>query len=236
MPAHTNREAVGAKLDQIESEIRRIGLWTDVAPSPAQFESRKAFFSDTMPFVPLSGNDWWVINRIVAVPPDLNGTEQVIGTFNTSTHAVAIYPLPSTWPANAFLGPMAFSSVDGYVYFADIFNGIIGRIPSGNPATSTMQGYGTTYNEHAGSSGTLIVDQTSGTLYFDSIIPLPNEFFSYLYGMTVLTPSAATWSSSEHAGIPAFKRPLTKKQLLQLFHHRRKFRGKGDAGLRFTHP
>jgi hypothetical protein len=138
---------------------------------------------------------------------------------------VATYPLPASWPANALLGPMAYSSVDGYVYFADTFNGIIGRIPSSNPATSTIAGYGTKYNEHAGSNGSLMADQTSGTLYFDSVIPAPHESFVYLYGVTVLTPSSASWSSAPKAGIPAFKRALTKKQLLDLFAHHRKFRG-----------
>ncbi len=36
--------------DQIEKELRAIGVWQSQPPPPAAFESKQAFFSDTMTF------------------------------------------------------------------------------------------------------------------------------------------------------------------------------------------
>jgi uncharacterized protein YqcC (DUF446 family) len=50
MAWETDAAAAAAKLDQIEAEMRRIGIWSENAPSPEQFQSRQAFFGDTMTF------------------------------------------------------------------------------------------------------------------------------------------------------------------------------------------
>lgn len=63
-PSH---EAVAAKLDEIEAELRRIGWWDVERPPQEAFESRTAFFMDTMAYA-----QWlrWVfvpnVRRIVA--------------------------------------------------------------------------------------------------------------------------------------------------------------------------
>lgn len=46
----TDAAAAMTKLNQIEAEMRRIGMWSANAPRPEQFQSRQAFFSDTMAF------------------------------------------------------------------------------------------------------------------------------------------------------------------------------------------
>lgn len=46
----TNPTAVAAKADQIESEMRHIGMWSDVAPAAEKFQSQRAFYGDTMAF------------------------------------------------------------------------------------------------------------------------------------------------------------------------------------------
>jgi uncharacterized protein YqcC (DUF446 family) len=45
-----NSAALSAKIAQIEAEMRSIGMWSDVAPSADKFQSRVAFFGDTMSF------------------------------------------------------------------------------------------------------------------------------------------------------------------------------------------
>jgi uncharacterized protein YqcC (DUF446 family) len=50
MEPQTDAAAAATKLDQIEAEMRRIGMWSEKAPSPETFESRQAFFGDTMAF------------------------------------------------------------------------------------------------------------------------------------------------------------------------------------------
>jgi uncharacterized protein YqcC (DUF446 family) len=42
--------AIAAKAAQIEAEMRRIGQWSDKAPRAEQFQSKTAFFADTMSF------------------------------------------------------------------------------------------------------------------------------------------------------------------------------------------
>lgn len=42
--------ALAAKIQEIETEMRGIGMWSDVAPSADKFQSRVAFFGDTMSF------------------------------------------------------------------------------------------------------------------------------------------------------------------------------------------
>ena len=37
-------------MDELEAELRRLGRWSDTPPEPAAFESRRAFFGDTMAF------------------------------------------------------------------------------------------------------------------------------------------------------------------------------------------
>jgi uncharacterized protein YqcC (DUF446 family) len=46
----TDATAAAVKLDQIEAEMRRIGMWSVKPPNPEQFQSRQAFFADTMSF------------------------------------------------------------------------------------------------------------------------------------------------------------------------------------------
>ncbi len=64
MPSH---ERVAAKLDEIEAELRSIGWWEIERPPPEAFESRTAFFMDTMAYA-----QWlrWVfvpnVRRIIA--------------------------------------------------------------------------------------------------------------------------------------------------------------------------
>lgn len=41
---------VAAVADKIEAELRRMGWWRGVEPDPKAFESKRAFFSDTMPY------------------------------------------------------------------------------------------------------------------------------------------------------------------------------------------
>jgi uncharacterized protein YqcC (DUF446 family) len=36
--------------DRIETELKRIGVWESASPPPEAFQSRKAFFGDTMSF------------------------------------------------------------------------------------------------------------------------------------------------------------------------------------------
>jgi uncharacterized protein YqcC (DUF446 family) len=56
----TDITALATKLDQIEAEMRSIGMWSDVAPSAEKFQSRVAFYGDTMSF------DQWL--QFVFVP------------------------------------------------------------------------------------------------------------------------------------------------------------------------
>ena len=46
-PSH---EAVAAKLDEIEAEMKRIGMWQEQPPRPEQFSFTQAFAMDTMAF------------------------------------------------------------------------------------------------------------------------------------------------------------------------------------------
>ena len=164
--------------------------------------------------------DYWQVNRIVAVPAggslpngmiffdasDAQSTQNVIGTFDPSAHTVTTFPLPASWPADASLGPIAYSSVDGHIYFSDSFNGIIGRIPAAAPSTAAIQGFGTAFNEKAGGLGTMTIDQSSGTLYVDSVIPnIPNPVSApALQGITIVNMSSVAWSSAPAGGTPAF--------------------------------
>ena len=52
-----DRRAMQALLQEIETEMRRLGLWENVAPLPAAFESQLPFCFDTMTF-----NQWlqWI--------------------------------------------------------------------------------------------------------------------------------------------------------------------------------
>jgi uncharacterized protein YqcC (DUF446 family) len=43
-------EKAAGYADQIETELKRIGVWDSEPPPPAAFQSKKAFFGDTMSF------------------------------------------------------------------------------------------------------------------------------------------------------------------------------------------
>lgn len=43
-------DGAAARIDAIEAELRRLGLWADEAPGPEAFEGRAAFLADTMAF------------------------------------------------------------------------------------------------------------------------------------------------------------------------------------------
>ena len=45
-----DRETVNARIDEIEVEMRRIGLWSEKPPAPEAFDFHRAFAMDTMAF------------------------------------------------------------------------------------------------------------------------------------------------------------------------------------------
>ncbi len=84
----TDAKAVAAKLDQIEAEMRRIGIWSEKAPSPEQFQSQRAFLTDTMAF------EQWL--QFVFLP---HAREAVIGEF--------------PFPTSSSVGTRAVKEFDG---------------------------------------------------------------------------------------------------------------------------
>ena len=43
-------QTAAAYADRIESELRSLGVWQSEPPAPAAFQSKRAFFGDTMSF------------------------------------------------------------------------------------------------------------------------------------------------------------------------------------------
>jgi hypothetical protein len=164
----------------------------------------------------LGSGDYWLIDQIAGAQStvffdaiDLNDTTSAIGMINPSNSSVSIYPLPSSWPSGAVLTAMAYNPSDGYVYFVDSQNGIIGRIPGANPSALSIQGYGVKFNEAFGTTYQTMIADSSGRIWVDSAIPEgggTNCNVGCEDGVTVLTPSEASWSSSPSSGIPAFKK------------------------------
>ena len=97
MPSH---EAVAAKLDEIEAELRHIGWWEIERPPPEAFESRTAFFMDTMAYAQ------WLryvfvpnVRRIVAGRGDFPDESwvgaQAVREFDGDPHAIRLTTLLS---------------------------------------------------------------------------------------------------------------------------------------------
>ena len=79
---------VAAKLDEIEAEMKRIGMWQEQPPRPEQFSFTQAFAMDTMAF------DQWLqfvfiprVREIVATrgafPPFSEVAAQAVREFDT---------------------------------------------------------------------------------------------------------------------------------------------------------
>jgi len=195
--------------------------------------------SHEIPIGKMTTGDPWTITEVAAAPAggnlpngaiffcgiDTNGTTPMVGSLNPSTHAVSIYPLPSTWPSSPVAGltAIAYNAVDGYFYFTDDLNGIVGRIPAANPSTATIAGFGPKFNEFFGTFGSgatpsLFADST-GNVWMSSQIPAPVAGNSY-NGLSMLTPALATWSASPQSGIAAFKGRLPVRVRSRVRHNR----------------
>ena len=129
---------------------------------------------------------------------DYNGTTNEIGEYNATTKAVTYFPLPATWPngAASSLGSIEYNAVDGYVYFVDISNHVLGRFLPSSP--STITGAGLQFNVEPCENGHLFVAST-GDLYCDTSINSTTHG-GLASGTVRITPSLLTWSSTPSAG------------------------------------
>lgn len=145
-----------------------------------------------------------------------NGFAEV-GTLNPSTHVMKHYPWPATWNGGSSVAPgfITFNPADGFMYFDDTANGIIGRISATAPASAGIQGYGTTFNEGYNVSfvqnGNTLPDAGTfgpdGNLYFDQSATLTGAPIQGATGIGVLNPALALWTASPVKGMGAARVP-----------------------------
>jgi uncharacterized protein YqcC (DUF446 family) len=97
-------EVVGAKLDAIETEMKRIGYWQEKPLDPDQYDFRAAFARDTMAFTQ------WLqfifipnVRRIIAsqgqFPSSSAVATQAVREFDTDNNATPLVSLLSEFDA-----------------------------------------------------------------------------------------------------------------------------------------
>jgi len=141
-----------------------------------------------------SGTLWWAGTTLSTNTPEV-GT--VSGT------SVTAYPMPASWPSNASPAAIFFNSADGYVYFDDQNNGIIGRIPDASPSTASIAGYGRPHDDGLGTQSFAnfpdALTVNGGYLYYSSLATSSASVTSSAIG--IINLSRATFGSSPVRGM-----------------------------------
>lgn len=145
------------------------------------------------------------------------GTRQATGVsdiFSSSTaFAFNTYTLPASWNggSSTSLGGIAFDPNDQNVYFDDLQNGIIGRIPSGSPSTANITGYGTKYKEPSQSGAPNFLDPvvvgSDQNIYFAQTAIIVNDSSLPFSGTGILNPSLASWVNNPVSGLAKYRAP-----------------------------